>query len=40
MTNGGGPDHRDDRKTVERKEPKAAAGKPAGGQVKRPTSGK
>ena len=27
MANGGGPDHHDDRKTVERKEPKSAAGK-------------
>ena len=40
MSNGGSPDQHDDRKTVERKAPKAAAGKPTSGQRKRPTAGK
>ena len=38
MSNGGDKGHHEEKK-VERKEPQAAAGKPAGVQVKRPTSG-
>jgi hypothetical protein len=40
MSNGGGPDHHDDRKTVERKEPKSAARKPRANEVKKPTAAK
>ena len=40
MSNGGSPGQHDDRKAVERKATKAAAGKRTSGQVKRPTSGK
>jgi hypothetical protein len=40
MSNGGSPDQHDDRKTVARKTPKAAAGKPVRGQVNRPSAGK
>ena len=41
MSNGGGPGHHDDRKTVERKEPKmAAAGKHNANEVKKPAAAK
>lgn len=40
MTNGSGPDHHDDRKTVERKEPKRAAGKRSAKEVKKPAAAK
>jgi len=40
MANGGGPDHHDDRKTVERKEPKIAAGKRSANEVKKPAAAK
>jgi hypothetical protein len=40
MTNGGGPDHCDDRKTVERKEPKRAPRKRDADQAKKPATAK
>ena len=40
MTNGSGPDHHDDRKIVERKERKGAAGKRSANEVKKPAAAK
>ena len=38
MANGGGPDHHDDRKNVEKKEPKRVAQKQGATQSKKPES--
>jgi hypothetical protein len=40
MSNGGSPNQHDDRKTVEHKAPKAAAGKPVATRTKKPAVAK